>query len=67
MCVHFHALNKIMIKNYYPLPSIDNLLDQLKDAKYFTKLDLMSSYHQIILKEAFGRQHSKQNKVCLNG
>jgi hypothetical protein len=47
ICVDYHALNKIMVKKRYPLPRIDDLLDQLKNVVYFTKLDLHSGYHQI--------------------
>ena len=45
MCIDFRALNKVTIKNRYPLPRIDDLLDQLKDAVYFTKLELQIGYH----------------------
>ena len=46
-------LNKITVKNRYPLPRIDDLLDQLKDVVYFTKLDLCSGYHHIIIVKGY--------------
>jgi hypothetical protein len=41
----------VTVKNKYPLPRIDDLFDQLKDAKIFSKIDLRSRYHQVRIKE----------------
>jgi hypothetical protein len=43
----YRALNKSIIKNHYPLPRIEEILDTLQGAKWFTKLDLTTSYHQV--------------------
>ena len=47
MCIDYRSLNKISVKNRYPLPRIDELIDNLKGAKLFMKLDLKLGYHQI--------------------
>src|SRR5690349_22433650 len=47
MCIDYQALNKITIKNRFPIPLIDDLVDQLHDAKVFTKINLHSGYNQV--------------------
>ncbi|KAI3717316.1 hypothetical protein L1987_68865 [Smallanthus sonchifolius] len=51
MCMDYRELNKLTVKNRYPLPRIDDLFDQLQGASWFSKIDLKSGYHQLKVKE----------------
>ena len=51
LCIDFRGLNQCTIKNKYPLPCIDELLDSLGKAKVFSKIDLRLGYYQVKIKE----------------
>ena len=51
MCIDYRQLNKLTIKNRYPLPRIHDLFDQVTGASVFSKIDLRTGYHQLRIKE----------------
>ncbi|GKA53327.1 putative reverse transcriptase domain-containing protein [Tanacetum coccineum] len=51
MCIDYRELNKLTVKNRYPLPRIDDLFDQLQGLSVYSKIDLRSSYHQLRVRE----------------
>ena len=52
LCIDYIQLNKVTIRNKYPLPRIDDLFDQLQGAKVFSKIDLRSGYHRLWIRES---------------
>ena len=51
LCIDYRKLNKVTVKNKYPLPRIDDLFDQMRGTKVFSKIDLRYGYHQVRIKD----------------
>ena len=56
MCIDYQNLNKVTIKNKYPLPKIDDLFDQLQGSSFFSKIDLRSRYHQLRFRDEMSQK-----------
>lgn len=67
MCMHFWALNKLTVKDKFPIPIVDDLLDELDGAQFFTMIDLCSYYHEMHMKGVeFPRLPSELMKAIMN-
>ncbi|XP_073222496.1 uncharacterized protein [Cicer arietinum] len=67
LCVDYRQLNKVTVKNKYPLPHIDELFDQLQGAQCFSKIDLQSGYHQLKIKRDDITKTTFRHVVSKNG
>ncbi|GKA36173.1 putative reverse transcriptase domain-containing protein [Tanacetum coccineum] len=67
MCIDYQELNKLTVKNRYPLPRIDDLFDQLQGSSVYSKIDLRSSYHQLRFREEdIPKPHSELDMDIMN-
>ncbi|KAL0549287.1 hypothetical protein IC582_013768 [Cucumis melo] len=72
LCIDYRELNKVTVKNRYPLPRIDDLFDQLQGATVFFKIDLRSGYHQLRIKDedvpktAFGSRYGHYEFIVMS-
>ena len=72
MFIDYRQLNKVTIKNKYPIPRIDNLFDQLKGVSHFSKIDLRLGYHHLrvrdsyILKTTFKTRYGRNESVVMS-
>ncbi|GKB96800.1 hypothetical protein Tco_0982937 [Tanacetum coccineum] len=63
MCIDYRELNKLTVKNRYPLPRIDDLFDQLQGSSVYSKIDLRSGYHQLRVREEDIPKDGIQNSI----
>ena len=53
LCIDYRQLNKVTVKKKYPFPTIDDVFDQMRGAKVFSKIDLRFGYHQVRIKDEY--------------
>jgi len=63
ICIDYIALNKIIVRKWYPIPQIDDLLDQLKGEKFFSNIDLKYGYHQVPIEPTYVWKTTFKSKV----